>query len=165
MNLDTPCNHGDMSLKQRSDEELYELLRGGRDGAHAAFEEFYSRHSARVYTYCQRMMANEPLAEDLFPGDLGMTVGGACLACPYIGCSSESISMNTRVAAPDDQPTTSRLAMPVARCVQLAARIARYYRATADPVELAQRCTGPNRQTTGLGCGRLRPPAWWWSIS
>jgi len=55
--------------------------------------------------------------------------------------------------------------MPVARCVQLAARIARYYRATADPVELAQRCTGPNRPTTGLGCGRLRPPAWWWSIS
>jgi hypothetical protein len=91
-------------------------------------------------------VASQTSAQDLFPGDLGMTVGGACLACPYIGCSSESISMNTRVAAPDDQPTTSRLAMPVARCVQLAARVARYYRAKADPVELAQRCTGRTDQ-------------------
>jgi RNA polymerase sigma-70 factor (ECF subfamily) len=55
-----------MSLKQRSDEELYDMLRGGRDDAHAAFEEFYDRHSARLYTYCQRMMNNDPLAQDLF---------------------------------------------------------------------------------------------------
>src|SRR5690606_20302845 len=44
------------SLSHKSDEELYGTLCRRDASAHAAFEELYTRHSPRVYTYCRRML-------------------------------------------------------------------------------------------------------------
>jgi RNA polymerase sigma-70 factor, ECF subfamily len=53
-------------LNNRSDEELYAMLRSGGDPMRTAFAELYSRHAARIYTYCRKMLGIHAQAEDAF---------------------------------------------------------------------------------------------------
>ncbi|MES2765277.1 MAG: RNA polymerase sigma factor [Bacteroidota bacterium] len=52
-------------LSQKSDTELYILLCGEKRIARAAFSLLYDRHSARVYSYCRRILQNPATAEDI----------------------------------------------------------------------------------------------------
>ncbi|HYF03414.1 MAG TPA: hypothetical protein VEC36_08555, partial [Patescibacteria group bacterium] len=46
------------TLAQKSDNELYNLLREEKRTARIAFSLLYDRHSTRVYSYCRRILQN-----------------------------------------------------------------------------------------------------------
>lgn len=54
------------NLKHKTDEELYYLLYEDKQTAKRAFDEIYSRYSAKVYTYCRKVLNNAPAADDIF---------------------------------------------------------------------------------------------------
>ncbi|MER3328283.1 MAG: sigma-70 family RNA polymerase sigma factor, partial [Candidatus Kapaibacterium sp.] len=54
------------NFKNISDIELYYMLRGSKLESKNAFEELYRRHSTNVYTYCRKVLNNDPMAEDIF---------------------------------------------------------------------------------------------------
>ena len=54
------------SLHDHSDIELFERLCGAKDVAEPAFAELYTRHGARVYAYCRRIIGDETIAQDMF---------------------------------------------------------------------------------------------------
>ena len=54
------------NLKQYSDQQLYALLIEQGVSSRAAFDEMYQRHSARIFTYCRRILGDASLAEDMF---------------------------------------------------------------------------------------------------
>ncbi len=49
-----------------SDIELYYMLKGSKSESKNAFDELYRRHSTNVYTYCRKVLNNDPMAEDIF---------------------------------------------------------------------------------------------------
>lgn len=49
-----------------SDKELYEVLKGDKKQAEAAFAELYSRYSQKIYAYCYRITGNKEDANDIF---------------------------------------------------------------------------------------------------
>lgn len=54
------------NYKDISDAELYYMLKGSKSESKKAFEELYRRHSSNVYTYCRKVLNNDPMAEDIF---------------------------------------------------------------------------------------------------
>ena len=54
------------NYKDISDTELYYMLKGSKSGSKKAFDELYRRHSTNVYTYCRKVLNNDPMAEDIF---------------------------------------------------------------------------------------------------
>ena len=54
------------NLNKVKDAELYQMLRGDKKNARQAFEELYSRHSQKVYTFCLKYLNDTILAEDIF---------------------------------------------------------------------------------------------------
>ena len=53
-------------IKNLSDEELYNLFYEDKSRAKLAFEELYNRYSTKIYTYCNRILFDSELAEDVF---------------------------------------------------------------------------------------------------
>ncbi|OGU12412.1 MAG: hypothetical protein A2X61_04630 [Ignavibacteria bacterium GWB2_35_12] len=56
----------DREFENLSDTELFILLTTDESRAGKAFEEIYTRHSPRVFAYCQRFLGNREEAEDVF---------------------------------------------------------------------------------------------------
>lgn len=54
------------NYKDISDTVLYYMLKGSKSESKKAFDELYRRHSTPVYTYCRKVLNNDPLAEDIF---------------------------------------------------------------------------------------------------
>ena len=54
------------NYKNISDTELYYMLKGSKSESKKAFDELYRRHSTNVYTYCRKVLNNDPMAEDIF---------------------------------------------------------------------------------------------------
>lgn len=54
------------NYKDISDAELYYMLKGSKSESKKAFDELYRRHSTNVYTYCRKVLNNDPMAEDIF---------------------------------------------------------------------------------------------------
>ncbi len=54
-----------IKLQQMDDLEVYQLLKQETE-KEAAFKELYSRHSARVFAYCKRILSDQEAAEDIF---------------------------------------------------------------------------------------------------
>ncbi len=54
------------NYKNISDAELYYMLKGSKQESKKAFDELYRRHSTNVYTYCRKVLNNDPMAEDIF---------------------------------------------------------------------------------------------------
>ncbi len=54
------------SMKMLSDEQLYDFLGGNRKSARLAFDELYNRFSTKIFTYCNRILFDSELAEDIF---------------------------------------------------------------------------------------------------
>lgn len=52
--------------KDISDAELYYMLKGSKLESKKAFDELYRRHSTNIYTYCRKVLNNDPMAEDVF---------------------------------------------------------------------------------------------------
>ena len=42
------------------------MLKGSKAESKKAFDELYRRHSTNVYTYCRKVLNNDPMAEDVF---------------------------------------------------------------------------------------------------
>lgn len=60
-----------MSLKAKKimsvpDEELYQLLSSDKKKATMAFDELYRRYSAKLFTYCCKILMDEAKAQDIF---------------------------------------------------------------------------------------------------
>jgi RNA polymerase sigma-70 factor (ECF subfamily) len=53
-------------LKNISDYDVYQMLRGDKKMARLAFDEIYARYSQRIYTYCRKIINNKNFAEDVF---------------------------------------------------------------------------------------------------
>jgi RNA polymerase sigma-70 factor (ECF subfamily) len=53
-------------LTNISDAELYYMLSGSKSESKTAFEELYRRYSPNIYTYCRKVLNNDPMAEDVF---------------------------------------------------------------------------------------------------
>lgn len=53
-------------IKNTPDEELYNRLRQQNKVAKPAFDELYRRYSTNIYTYCKKVLNNQPMAEDIF---------------------------------------------------------------------------------------------------
>lgn len=54
------------SIKMLSDEQLYDFLSGNKKSAKMAFDELYNRFSTKIFTYCNRILFDRELAEDVF---------------------------------------------------------------------------------------------------
>lgn len=54
------------NYKDISDEALYYMLCGPKAESKKAFEELYRRYSTNIYTYCRKVLNNDPIAEDIF---------------------------------------------------------------------------------------------------
>jgi RNA polymerase sigma-70 factor (ECF subfamily) len=54
------------NLKYKSDEELYELMKMNPKLLKEAFDEIYLRYSAKLYTYCRKILNNDPIADDIY---------------------------------------------------------------------------------------------------
>jgi RNA polymerase sigma-70 factor, ECF subfamily len=54
------------NLKQYSDNQLVERMRGSKVSADEAFTEIYNRYSKRIHTYCICMMQDRDDAKDVF---------------------------------------------------------------------------------------------------
>lgn len=55
-----------INYKDISDSELYYMLKGSKLDSKKAFEELYRRYSTNIYTYCRKILNNDPMAEDVF---------------------------------------------------------------------------------------------------
>lgn len=42
------------------------MLKGSKAESKKAFDELYRRHSTNVYTYCRKVLNNDPMSEDVF---------------------------------------------------------------------------------------------------
>lgn len=54
------------NYKDIADDQLYYLMRGSKSEARKAFDELYRRYSTNIYTYCRKVLNNDPMAEDIF---------------------------------------------------------------------------------------------------
>lgn len=54
------------NFKNLSDEELALFLSQDDNSARLAFDEIYSRYSAKIFLYCKKIFHNETLAQDVF---------------------------------------------------------------------------------------------------
>lgn len=54
------------SLKNKSDEELYLMMKGNSNASKLAFDEVYNRYSTKLYTYCRKILHSNPVADDIF---------------------------------------------------------------------------------------------------
>jgi RNA polymerase sigma-70 factor (ECF subfamily) len=50
----------------KTDQQLYEQLKGGGPASHAALSMLYDRHSVRLFSYCRRIMNDSDIAHDIF---------------------------------------------------------------------------------------------------
>ncbi len=55
-----------IKLQHMSDEEVYSLLNAGGKHSRKAFDELYTRFSAKIYVYCKKVLNNDDVAEDVF---------------------------------------------------------------------------------------------------
>ncbi len=53
------------NFQNMSDEDVYYLLYDEKS-KREAFDELYSRYSSKIYTYCRKVLNNEPAADDIF---------------------------------------------------------------------------------------------------
>ena len=53
-------------ISKYDDFQLFEMLKGKRNEAEAAFAELYARYSQRVYAYCLRVTGHSEDAKDIF---------------------------------------------------------------------------------------------------
>ena len=51
---------------QYSDAELYAMLKGGDSSAHFGLSKLYERYSARVYSYCRKILGDIQATDDIF---------------------------------------------------------------------------------------------------
>jgi len=55
-----------IDIKNKKDEELFEMLMQNKKIAAVAFDELYERYSNRIFTYCRKFLNNQQNAEDAF---------------------------------------------------------------------------------------------------
>jgi len=54
------------SLKNNTDEELFDLMKSNKNTSRLAFDELYDRYSSKIYSYCRKIMNNSPVADDIY---------------------------------------------------------------------------------------------------
>ena len=54
------------NLKNKTDEELFDLLQSNKKGARLAFDTLYDRYSSKIYSYCRKIMNNAPVSDDIY---------------------------------------------------------------------------------------------------